>query len=76
MKLDNHNTDNTATASAASGKGKNSAVIKFEFYAIANSSIPGIYDNWPLAEKQVHRFSGAVHKGFQTKEAAESFMVI
>ena len=73
MKLDNN--DNNTTSSTGSGTGKKSINKKSEFYAIAKGRMPGIYDNWPLAEKQVNRFSGAVFKGFQTKGAAEAFMI-
>lgn len=45
-----------------------------KFYAIAKGRKPGIYDNWPEAQAQVMSFSGAVYKGFPTRQEAETWI--
>ncbi|MDH3360057.1 MAG: RNase H1/viroplasmin domain-containing protein, partial [Desulfobulbaceae bacterium] len=44
-----------------------------KFYAIAKGRKPGIYDNWPEAQAQVMSFSGAVYKGFPTRQEGEAW---
>lgn len=44
------------------------------YYAVAKGRKPGIYTNWPDAEKQVTGFNGAVHKKFKSREEAEAFI--
>ena len=44
------------------------------FYAVRRGRRCGIYRTWPEAEKNVYRFPGALHKSFETLEAAEAFM--
>lgn len=45
-----------------------------KYYAIAKGLVPGIYTNWPDAQKQVKGFSGATYKSFPTKELALEYM--
>ena len=45
-----------------------------KFYAIKKGRRPGIYTTWDAAKKQVSGYSGAVYKGFTTKDQAEAFM--
>jgi hypothetical protein len=47
---------------------------EFKYYAISKGRRIGIYDNWSLAQKQVHMFSGSCYKGFQTEKGADSYM--
>ena len=46
-------------------------MAKKKFYAVKKGVQPGIYTTWPEAEAQVKGFSGAVYKGFATKEDAQ-----
>lgn len=45
-----------------------------KFYAIAAGHRPGIYNNWPEAQAQVHGFPGAVYKGFPSLAEAEAWL--
>ena len=44
-----------------------------KFYVIKKGLVPGIYENWDEAKKQVSGFPGAVYKGFMTREEAEAY---
>ena len=46
---------------------------KKNFYAVAVGKEPGIYTDWPSAERQVRGFAGAKFKGFATKDEAEAW---
>ena len=48
--------------------------VKKKFYAIASGLVPGIYDNWPLAQAQVAGVKGAKFKGFATRAEAEAWL--
>ena len=43
-------------------------------YCVAVGRRPGIYDLWDDANKQVYRYSGAVHKSFKNAEEAYIWM--
>lgn len=45
-----------------------------KFYAVKKGYIPGVYQTWDDAKKQVNGFSGAVYKSFSTLEEAEEFV--
>ncbi len=45
-----------------------------KFYAVKVGKVPGIYESWAECQNQIHGFSGAVYKGFTTKEDALDFM--
>ena len=46
------------------------------YYAVAVGRQPGIYRTWPECKEMVHRYSGAIFKGFKThQEAVEFFLV-
>lgn len=47
---------------------------RFQFYAVANGRVPGIYNDWKKARSQVQGFPNAVYKGFNVREEAEQFM--
>ena len=38
------------------------------YYAVTVGRIPGMYDSWTECQKQVHEYSGAKQKKFDTKE--------
>lgn len=46
----------------------------FKFYSVVKGRNPGIYDLWTLAEQQVNGYSGAVFKGYNDKQSAETCM--
>ena len=41
-------------------------------YAVFVGRVPGVYDHWPAARAQVHRYPGASHIGFHSRAEAES----
>jgi ribonuclease HI len=43
-----------------------------KFYVIWVGREPGIYTDWPTAQKQVMKFAGAKYKSFPTKAAADA----
>lgn len=45
-----------------------------KYYAIVSGFKPGIYTDWPTAEKMVKGFPGAIFKSFHTRTEAETFM--
>lgn len=46
-----------------------------KFYVIWVGREPGIYTDWPTAQKQIIKFSGAKYKSFPTKAEAEAAFV-
>lgn len=47
-----------------------------KYYVVWIGRKPGIYNNWPDAQEQIHRFKGARHQSFETRaEAVEAFKV-
>ena len=49
-------------------------MAKKKFYAISAGHIPGIYTSWPEAQAQIRGFSGAVYKGFATRDEAAAWL--
>ncbi|MDD3815088.1 MAG: ribonuclease HI [Desulfocapsaceae bacterium] len=49
-------------------------MTKKKFYAVAVGIKPGIYENWPEAEKQVKGYAGAKFKGFTDRAEAEAWI--
>jgi ribonuclease HI len=45
-----------------------------KYYAVASGRVPGIYTNWPEAEKQVRGFAGARFKGFASEAEAREWL--
>ena len=45
-----------------------------KFYAVKVGKIPGIYETWPDCQNQINGYSGAVYKGFATREEASAFI--
>ncbi|KAF2672447.1 ribonuclease H-like protein, partial [Microthyrium microscopicum] len=44
------------------------------FYAVRRGHEPGVYNDWPSAQKQIAGFQKARHKSFQTRYEAEEFV--
>ena len=42
------------------------------YYAVYVGRVLGVYDHWPAAQAQVHRYPGASHRGFDSRAEAES----
>lgn len=45
-----------------------------KFYGVKEGRKPGIYDTWAQCQEQIKGYSGAVFKGFATKEEAGAFV--
>lgn len=45
-----------------------------KFYAVKAGRVPGIYETWAECKEQIYQYSGAVFKGFETKEEAAAFL--
>lgn len=45
-----------------------------KFYAVKIGKTPGVYETWGECQNQINGFSGAVYKGFATKEEALAFV--
>ncbi len=45
-----------------------------KFYAVRKGKTPGVYETWADCQNQINGFSGAVYKGFATKEEAIAFV--
>lgn len=41
------------------------------YYVMYVGRVPGVYDPWPVAQAQVHRYPGASHRVFDTRAKAE-----
>lgn len=45
-----------------------------KFYAVKIGKTPGVYETWEECQNQISGFSGAVYKGFTTREEAMAFI--
>lgn len=45
-----------------------------KFYAVRVGKTPGVYETWTECQHQINGFSGAIYKGFATKEEAMLFV--
>jgi len=45
-----------------------------KFYAIQNGRVPGVYTDWPSAQKQITGWTKPRHKSFSTRAEAEAFV--
>ena len=45
-----------------------------KFYAVKVGKTPGIYESWSECQNQISGFSGAIYKGFATREEAAAFV--
>ena len=46
----------------------------YKFYAVRNGRVPGIYTDWPSAQKQVTGWTKPKHKCFSTRAEAQRFL--
>ncbi|PSR11100.1 MAG: ribonuclease H, partial [Bacteroidetes bacterium] len=40
---------------------------KTKYYVVWKGHQPGVYDQWPAAQAQIHEFTGALFKSFPSK---------
>lgn len=45
------------------------------YYAVARGKTTGVFQTWGECQKQVHGFSGALHKGFGTLDQAQAWLL-
>lgn len=45
-----------------------------KFYAVKNGRVPGIYTDWPSAQKQIKGWTKPKHRAFTTRAEAEKFL--
>lgn len=45
-----------------------------KFYAVKIGKTPGVYETWTECQNQINGVSGAIYKGFTTKEEALAFV--
>lgn len=45
-----------------------------KYYAVKIGKTPGVYETWTECQSEINGFSGAVYKGFATKEEAMAFV--
>ena len=46
----------------------------YKFYAVRNGRVPGIYTDWPSAQKQITGWTKPKHKCFSTRAEAQRFL--
>jgi viroplasmin and RNaseH domain-containing protein len=63
--------DATAMSERVGKKGKNR---KRKWYAVAKGRTTGVFAQWRDAERSVQGYPGAVHKRFQSEEAARAWL--
>jgi ribonuclease HI len=44
---------------------------KSKYYVVWKGHQPGVYDQWPAAQAQIHGFTGALFKSFPSKQEAD-----
>ncbi|KAK8102753.1 ribonuclease h1 [Apiospora sp. TS-2023a] len=68
--------NNTVIATGAGSAAAGAPRVPYaeKYYAVAVGRVPGIYYNWETCEKQVKKYSGAVHKSFLAYEEAVEFV--
>ncbi|MGG3943011.1 viroplasmin family protein [Peribacillus psychrosaccharolyticus] len=49
-------------------------MAKKNYYAVKIGRVTGIYETWGECQKQINGYTGAVYKGFATKEEAEQYI--
>ncbi|MDK2786695.1 MAG: ribonuclease H-related protein, partial [Thermotoga sp.] len=55
-------------------KGRGIKVSGKKYYAVRKGRVPGIYESWEEAEKQVKGFPGAEYKSFEKIEYAKAYL--
>ncbi|MCJ1403192.1 hypothetical protein MMC11_006415 [Xylographa trunciseda] len=56
------------------GKSTGGVSSPYKFYAVRNGRVPGIYTDWPSAQKQIIGWTKPKHKCFSTQAEAQRFM--
>lgn len=46
------------------------------YYAVRHGRTPGIYYSWDACNQQIHKFSGAIFKGFKNLNEAQNFISV
>ena len=54
--------------------GKEASKPSCKFYAVQNGRVPGIYTDWPSAQRQIIGWSKSRHKCFSTRTEAQNFL--
>lgn len=47
-----------------------------KYYAVKQGRVPGIYESWEECKKQIHKYSCAKYKSFETREQAEAYLSV
>jgi len=58
----------------AASNSASSATNPSKFYAVASGHRPGIYTDWPSAQKQITGWTKPKHKSFSTRAEAEQYL--
>ncbi|MCJ1386973.1 hypothetical protein MMC17_010102 [Xylographa soralifera] len=56
------------------GKGSGGSSSQYKFYAVRSGRVPGIYTDWPSAQKQIIGWTKPKHKCFSTRAEAQRFL--
>ena len=56
------------------GKGTSGSSSPYKFYAVRSGRVPGIYTDWPSAQKQIVGWTKPKHKCFSTRAEAQRFL--
>jgi len=67
-------TNTLVTVSFRSSQTVLSGMVKKSFYVVARGANPGIYHTWEECKAQVSGYSGAVYKGYSSRQEAETFL--
>jgi ribonuclease HI len=73
MESDKSFTSLTAADSFLQGSGP-AKLAATKFYAIRHGHVPGVYTDWPEAQKQITGFIKPKHKSFFTRIEAEAYL--
>ncbi|KAI1325593.1 ribonuclease H [Xylariaceae sp. FL0255] len=68
-------TTSTETTDETTQGSKKRKMDKPKYYAVRCGHKPGVYDTYEECYKQIEGFKGSSHKGFQTLEDAEAFVL-
>ncbi|MCJ1288060.1 hypothetical protein MMC26_007413 [Xylographa opegraphella] len=55
-------------------KGAGTSSSPYKFYAVRSGRVPGIYTDWPSAQKQIIGWTKPKHKCFSTRAEAQRFL--
>lgn len=60
----------------SSGSSPPSNATPKKFYAVQSGHVPGVYTEWPEAQKQITGWKGPKHRKFTTRAEAEAFVAM